>query len=232
MTDNNQSIPRHVGIIMDGNRRWAKERGWLTVRGHRQGEQTLREAAHHIFDAGVEYLSVYAFSTENWQRAETEVSYLMRQVKIALKRYIDEFVDEGVRIRFLGVRDNLDKGVLQAIEQAETATAGNRKATLAICFNYGGQQEIVDAMKALLREGADPDTLDIETVTNKLYAPDIPPIDLLIRTSGEQRISNFMLWRAAYAELAFSELYWPDFSGEEFDRILKDYMTRGRRFGK
>jgi undecaprenyl diphosphate synthase len=227
-----QTVPKHVGIIMDGNRRWARERGVPTLKGHQQGQQTLHRLAHYAFEHGVEVLSVYAFSTENWRRAEEEVGYLMKQVAAALRHYIDEFVDEGVRIRFLGSRTGLDKNVLKAIEDAESKTVDNDKATLAVCFNYGGQQEIVDAAKSIMSGAIDAADITPEAFSEHLYHSDIPPIDLLIRTGGEQRLSNFMLWRAAYAELAFTDTYWPDFSDEEFGQLLEDYATRSRRFGK
>lgn len=227
-----QAVPQHVGIIMDGNRRWAREHGVSTLKGHRQGQDTLHRLARYAFSHGVKYLSVYAFSTENWQRTEDEVGYLMRQVAAALRKYTDEFVGEGVRIRFLGGRDDLDDKVRAAIEAAEAKTAGNTSATLAVCFNYGGQQEIVDAAKSIMSGDTKAADITPEAFAEHLYQADIPPIDLLIRTGGEQRLSNFMLWRAAYAELAFTDTYWPDFSDEEFGQILDDYANRARRFGK
>ncbi len=225
-------IPKHVGIIMDGNRRWAKERGLPTLKGHMQGQQTLRTITQHAFKRGVKYLTVYAFSTENWRRTEEEVGYLMNQVARSLKKYLHEFVEAGIKIEFLGVRDDLPKSVLQAIEQAEAATAKNDSATLGICFNYGGQQEIVDATKALVETGVKAADITTETFARYLYSPEIPSIDLLIRTGGEQRLSNFMLWRAEYAELVFTQTYWPDFGTDELDGILGTYAERQRRFGK
>jgi undecaprenyl diphosphate synthase len=229
MSDN---TPKHVAIIMDGNRRWAKAHGTPTLRGHMKGQQTLHRLTRYAFTHGVKYLSVYAFSTENWQRTQAEVGYLMRQVAAALAKHTDEFVEEGIRIVFLGVRDDLDGKVLGAIEQAEAATAANTKATLAACFNYGGQQEIVDATKSIMSSDINAADITPELFSEHLYQPDVPPIDLLIRTGGEQRLSNFMLWRAAYAELAFTDTYWPDFSDEEFAQLLETYAQRARRFGK
>ena len=227
-----KSIPTHVGIIMDGNRRWATQQGLSTLKGHLQGQQTLRTIAHHAFRNGIKYLTVYAFSTENWRRTEEEVGYLMNQVARSLKKYLSEFVEGGVKIQLLGVREGLPDNVLQAIEQAEAATADNDQATLAICFNYGGQQELVDAAKRLIASGVAADDITTEMYANYLYGPNIPPIDLLIRTGGEQRISNFMLWRAAYSELAFTPTFWPDFTPKEFDELLLAYAERQRRFGK
>jgi undecaprenyl diphosphate synthase len=226
------TTPKHVAIIMDGNRRWAKAHNVPTLRGHMKGQQTLHRLTRYAFEHGVEYLSVYAFSTENWRRTEKEVGYLMRQVAQALAKYTDEFVGQGVKIVFLGVRSDLDPKVLRAIELAEAATAANTKATLAVCFNYGGQQEIVDAAKALIDDNLATSDITPETFAQKLYQPDVPAIDLLIRTGGEQRLSNFMLWRAAYAELAFTDTLWPDFSDEEFAQLIAEYAARARRFGK
>lgn len=230
--DKTNSVPNHIGIIMDGNRRWAKEQGLPTMKGHLQGQQTLRTIAQHAFKNGVKYLTVYAFSTENWRRTEEEVGYLMNQVARSLKKYLHEFVEAGIKIEFLGVRDDLPKTVLHAIEQAEAATSVNSQATLGICFNYGGQQEIVDATKAIIAEGLKPNDITADVFAQYLYAPDIPPIDLLIRTGGEQRLSNFMLWRLEYSELVFTPTYWPDFDGSELDEILAKYSERQRRFGK
>jgi len=225
-------VPHHIGIIMDGNRRWAKARGLPTLRGHAKGQQTLRTIAHRTFESGVRYLSVYAFSTENWQRSQDEVGYLMRHVSLALRKYLQEFIDGGVKVVFLGSRNGLEAAVIKAIDNAEAKTAHNDKATLAVCLNYGGQQEIVDATKALIGQGMAADIITPEVFAKYLYKPEVPPIDLLIRTSGDQRLSNFMLWRAAYSELMFTDTYWPDFSAKELDTMLSAYAERQRRFGK
>jgi len=225
------SIPQHVGIIMDGNRRWAQERGLPTLRGHSRGQQTLRQIAHHAADKGVRYLSVYVFSTENWKRSQEEVGYLMRHVMVAHRKYLKEFMDDNFKIIMLGSREGLDANVLKAIDNAAEKTAQNTRATLALCFNYGGQQEIADAAKDIIKQGISPSELTPEVFAKHLYGPEVPPIDLLIRTAGDQRLSNFMLWRAAYAELMFTNTYWPDFSIEEFDGMLADYAGRHRRFG-
>lgn len=226
------AIPTHVGIILDGNRRWAKAKGMPTLRGHAKGQQTLRKVARHIFTRGVKYLSVYAFSTENWRRSEEEVKYLMRHISLALRKYLKEYMDDDVKILVLGSRDGLDAKVLSAIENAETATLHNQAATMAICLNYGGQQEIVDAARAVIEQGMAADALTPDVFAEYLYKPEVPPLDLLIRTGGEQRISNFMLWRAAYSELMFTNTYWPDFNTTELDAMLAAYATRQRRFGK
>lgn len=225
-------VPLHVGIIMDGNRRWSKAQGLPTLKGHLQGQQTLLSVARHVFGKGIRYLTVYAFSTENWRRTEEEVGYLMNQVARSLKKYLNEFVEGGVRVQFLGVRSGMPASVIEAFENAEAATAHNDKAVLGICFNYGGQQEVVDAAKALITSGVAAEDVTTEMFAAQLYGPDIPPIDLLIRTGGDQRISNFMLWRAAYSELIFTDTLWPDLTDTEFDSLLDDYAQRQRRFGK
>lgn len=225
-------IPEHVGVIMDGNRRWAKERGLPTSKGHAAGQQTLHRLLYHAFERGVRYFTVYAFSAENFQRSPDEVGYLMRQVTVALRKYAKELVDGGVKVVFLGSREGLKPSVVKAIDFIENATAKNNKGTFSICFNYGGQQELTDAVRGVVRDGLKPEDITSEVVEQYLYGPEVPPIDLLIRTGGDQRISNFMLWRIAYSELMFSPTYWPDFSNAEFDEMLDAYASRQRRFGK
>lgn len=226
------AVPQHVGIIMDGNRRWAKEHGLPSLRGHAKGQQVLRQIAKHAFRSGVQYLTVYAFSTENWQRSQEEVGYLMKHVALALRKYTQEFVDGGVKIVFLGSRENLPKAVLAAITDTEVKTAGNTAATFAICLNYGGMQEIADATKQIIASGISAAEVTPEVLASYMYSPEIPPIDLVIRTSGEQRLSNFMLWRSAYSEFLFTDTKWPDFTPQEFDTLLAVYAQRSRRFGK
>lgn len=217
---------------MDGNRRWAKERGVAVRNGHLEGQKNVRRIAQAAFEQGVQYVTVYAFSTENWQRAQDEVQYLMRLLIKGLETYIDEMHEAGIKIVFLGERDGLQKSVAQAIERAEQKTAQNEKGTLAICFNYGGQQEIVSAVQAITTEGVAPEDITSELIDDHVYDPSLPPIDLVIRTSGEQRLSNFMLWRAAYSELYFTDTYWPDFSPEDLRAAIEEYQRRKRRFGK
>jgi len=232
LPDDTNTLPTHVGIILDGNRRWARERGLPTLRGHAKGQETLHTIARYGFKRGIKYLSVYAFSTENWKRSEDEVRYLMRHISLALRKYLKEFMEDNVKVVVLGSRQGLSKSVLSAIEKAESTTAHNTNATVAICLNYGGQQEIVDAAKGLLATGISPDKLTADEFAKHLYGPEVPPMDLLIRTGGDQRISNFMLWRAAYSELMFTKTYWPDFTTQELDEMLAVYATRQRRFGQ
>lgn len=226
------TVPRHIGIIMDGNRRWAEERGLPVKEGHTKGQENLRAISQAAFEAGVRYVSVYAFSTENWRRTEEEVGHLMLLLVRGVDKYMQEFNDAGVRIIFIGQREGLDSKVLKAIKKAEENTKNNKKGTLVICFNYGGQQEIVDATKKIAASGLPPEEITDEVITAYLYSPEIPPVDLVIRTSGEQRLSNFMLWRAAYSELYFVDEHWPDFTTSELAAALDSYGKRGRRFGK
>lgn len=221
----------HVGIVLDGNRRWAKAKGLPTLEGHRQGGENFKKIVHAAFDRGVTCLSAFVFSTENWSRTDEEVGYLMNLVMKAVESYLDEFNERGIRIVVMGRREGIRKKVLEAIKKTEEKTAHNTKGTLALCFNYGGQQEVVDACQKLISEGVNPEAITQESFRAALYNPDVPDVDLLIRTSGEQRTSGFMLYRAAYAELYFSEKLWPDFSENDLDEALDEYRARNRRFG-
>lgn len=224
-------IPKHIGIIMDGNRRWAKEHDTAVRNGHLEGQKNVRRIAKAAFEQGVQYVTVYAFSTENWQRATEEVQYLMRLLVRGLEAYIDEMHEAGIRIVFLGERNDLQKSVAQAIERSEQKTAQNEKGTLAICFNYGGQQEIVSSVQSIVSQGVAPADITSELISEYIYEPSLPSVDLVIRTSGEQRLSNFMLWRTAYSELYFTDRYWPDFSPEDLQAAIDEYQRRKRRFG-
>jgi len=225
------TLPTHVGLILDGNRRWAKGRGLPTLEGHRQGSEVFKEIALAAFDRGIKYLSAYVFSNENWSRAEEEVGYLMKLVMKATEKYLDVFDKADIRIVILGRREGLDKKVLAAIERTEEKTKDNTRGTLALCFNYGGHEEIVDAVRRMSEQGIDAKDITSEAIASALYAPDIPPLDLLVRTSGEQRISGFMLYRAAYAELYFVDKFWPDFTAADLDTALEEFARRQRRFG-
>ncbi len=224
-------MPRHLGLILDGNRRWAKEQGLPQLEGHRKGWENLKVIGLAALDRGVEYLSAFVFSTENWKRSQEEVSYLMRLLTWVCKTEIKEINKKNVRVVVLGSREGLSKSVLKAIDIAETTTADNTGGTLALCINYGGQLEIADAVKKIIEKGVKKDDVTPDTVEQNLYSPDIPPMDLIIRTSGEQRLSNFMLWRAAYSELCFVDKYWPAFSVQDLDNCLAEYASRQRRFG-
>jgi len=224
-------LPTHVGLILDGNRRWAKDHGLPTFEGHRRGYDQFKDVTKYAINKGVKYVSAFIFSTENWDRTKDEVNYLMRLALHMLTKDIAELNKENIKVVWLGSPDRLSKKLLAAIKNAEESTKNNTRGTVCICFNYGGYQEIIDSFKKIIMEKIPADKVDIETIKQSLYAPPIPPIDLLIRTSGEKRISGFMLWRMAYAELYFSDKYWPDFSNEDLDLALEDYYKRERRFG-
>lgn len=225
------SLPNHIGIIVDGNRRWAAENGKRTSAGHSRGADVLKDITNKLFDRGVNFVSAYIFSTENWKRKASEVDYLMRLFVKLLNTYLVEVGSNNVKIKVLGSRDSLDQKIIDVIEKAESATENNTGGTVAFCFNYGGQEEIVSATKKLISSGIDADSVNTEMIYKNIYGPDIPDIDLLIRTSGEQRLSGFMMWRAMYAELAFVDKNWPDVTIADFDKVLLDYKNRQRRFG-
>ncbi|MGB3945471.1 MAG: polyprenyl diphosphate synthase [Candidatus Saccharimonadales bacterium] len=224
-------LPKHIGYIVDGNRRWAKHHGLPTYEGHLAGYNAIQDVATATFDAGVSYMSAYVFSTENWKRSQTEVKRLMGLVLKLVSSDLHIFSERNIRLRIVGTRDGLNEKLLQAIEKAELETANNTAGTLALCFNYGGQLEIVDAVKQIVQNNITPEDITSETIAEHLYAPDIPPCDLIVRTSGEQRLSNFMLWRSAYSELMFLDKNWPDMTKQDVTDILEEYKRRGRRFG-
>jgi undecaprenyl diphosphate synthase len=224
-------IPTHVGLILDGNRRWAKSQDLPTLEGHRQGYFNLKKIGEYLLEHNVSYVTAYIWSSENWKRTQEEIDSIMDLVEWVLREEVDDLHKKNVKLRFLGSKEDIKPQILEGIEAAEAKTANNTKGTLALCFNYGGQQEIVDAAKSLIRSQFKPDELTIENFTECLYGPDIPPIDLMVRTAGEQRISGFMLWRLNYAELFFSDKLWPDFTPDDMDRALAWYSERDRRFG-
>lgn len=232
MAERNTDVPQHLGIIMDGNRRWAKAHGLPSIEGHVHGQDVLQQVSKQAFEQGVQYVSAYVFSTENWQRSKKEVAGLMRLVQRAMRTYLDEFHTAGIRLQVLGQREGLDAKTLATIEAAEQKTRHNTRGTLALCFNYGGQQEIVDAVRSIVEKSVSPAEITPEGFVQYLYAPEVPPVDLLVRTGGEQRISGYMLFRAAYAELYFTDVFWPDFNGVELQKALTEYNRRQRRFGK
>ncbi len=217
---------------MDGNRRWAKSKGLKPSDGHLEGYKRLRELSKYVLkEKNVPFVSAFAFSTENWSRAKDEIGFIMSLVVRAFKEYLNEFHHDNIRVLVLGNREKLEKKVIRAIEAAETKTKNNTGGTLAICLNYGGHLEIVDAVKQILKEKINPDDLTTEDLSKHLYHPEVPAVDLLVRTSGELRTSGFMLWRAAYAELAFVDKYWPEVTTKDIDQTLDDYSRRQRRFG-
>lgn len=235
MTKNSEispNIPRHIGFVMDGNRRWANERGLPPFKGHEAGVDALERAADACFDKGVEFMSAYSFSTENWARTGEEVNFLMGLVTKVLTKYLKKFHDKGIRIVVLGTRDKLSGSVIKALDEAEAKTFNNTKGTLALCFNYGGHQEIIDIVKGIVKSGVDVDSLEPSDLQSYMYHPEVPPCDLIVRTSGEHRMSGFMLPRSDYAELIFDDAYWPDIDEAHIDKYLTEFATRQRRFGK
>ena len=232
MSEQTINLPKHVGYIVDGNRRWAKKHGLPAYEGHLAGYNAIQDVARATFDSGVEYMSAYIFSTENWKRSENEVKALMGLVLKLFTSDLHIFNEENIRLRVLGSKDRVNERIRKAIVEAEEATKNNTRGTLALCFNYGGQLEIADAVKKFIQAGGDASSITVEDIASNLYAPDIPPVDLIIRTSGEQRLSNFMLYRAAYSELMFVPKPWPDITKEDVKKALHEYSSRGRRFGK
>ena len=227
-----ERIPRHIGIIMDGNGRWAKERGLPRLAGHRAGTQNIRRVLQGCLDFGIEVLTVYAFSTENWQRPPTEVEGLMRLISLSIRKQLNELDALGVQIRHCGRMDRVNPRLRQYIEQAVARTQHNNRIILNVAFNYGGRAEIVDAVQRLLRDGLPPEAVDEALFSQYLYTAGLPDPDLIIRTSGEYRLSNFLIWQAAYAEFYVTPVYWPDFDREELKKAIRDYASRERRFGR
>jgi undecaprenyl diphosphate synthase len=221
------ATPRHVAIIMDGNGRWAKKRHLPRALGHKKGVETVREIVRHASTTGLEALSLYAFSSENWKRPEDEISDLMGLLRVFIKSDIDEFIANDVRLKILGDYSAFAPDIIDLIEDAIARTAHNSRTTLAVALNYGSQNELARAATLAAAKGA----ITAESIEAELDTADMPPLDLLIRTSGEQRLSNFMLWQAAYAELWFTETLWPDFSPAEFDAALAEFTKRERRYG-
>ena len=224
-------FPRSVAIILDGNSRWAAARGLSTAEGHRAGTRALRRTVESAIDLGIESLTVYAFSTENWLRPSDEVDDLMEIFGETIERELPDLAAQGVRTRFIGRRDRAPGWLQAAMAGLEQETAGNERLQLWIAFDYGGRAEIVEAVRSLLANGTKPESLDEDSFARQLYAPELPDPDLLIRTSGELRISNFMLWQLAYAELVFVDTLWPDFGEDQLREALEAYAGRRRRFG-
>lgn len=228
----NIEVPNHLGLILDGNRRWAQAQGLPLVEGHRQGYENLKTTTRAAFEAGVKYVSAYVFSTENWERAKEEVDYLMNlSLKIATKD-VKSLIKENIKIVVLGIEEKVPKKLIDAWRTVETDSKNNTGGVLALCFNYGGLREITDAVRAIVRSGVKEEDIDERMFMENLYHPELPAVDLMIRTSGEMRISNFMLPRMAYAELYFSKKHWPDFGTEDLNDSLEWFSRRTRRRGK
>ncbi len=230
-----KAVPRHVAVVMDGNGRWAKQRGLPRTAGHEAGEAALFDVVEGALEVGVKWLSAYAFSTENWRRSPDEVRFLMGFNRDVIRRRRDEMHAMGVRVRWAGRRPRLWKSVIDELEAAEELTRHNSVLTLTMCVNYGGRAEIADAAAALskdVRAGrVDPDKIDAKVFARYLDEPDMPDVDLFVRSSGEQRISNFLLWQSAYAELVFPDVLWPDFDRRHLWQAVQTYAERERRYG-
>jgi undecaprenyl diphosphate synthase len=228
-------VPKHVAIVMDGNGRWAKERGLPRTAGHEAGESSLFDVVEGAIELGVKWVSAYAFSTENWKRSPDEVRFLMGFNRDVIRRRRDEMHELGVRVRWAGRRPKLWRSVIAELEEAEELTRRNKVLTLTMCVNYGGRAEIVDAAKALALDVAagnvDPSRVDERVLTRYLDEPEMPDVDLFLRTSGEQRTSNFLLWQSAYAEMVFLDVLWPDVDRRDLWRAVEIYASRDRRYG-
>jgi undecaprenyl diphosphate synthase len=225
-------LPRHLAIVMDGNRRWARLHGLSEGEGHSAGVDAIRPIVEHCADLGIEALSIYAFSRENWARDEGEVATLFALLEAAIRRETPDLVRQGVRVRILGRIDELPDQTRASVADALSATAEGHRMTLNVAFNYSGRSEIVDAVRRAVADGLTPTEIDEEAIRARLYTADGPDLDLLIRTGGEQRISNFLIWQAAYAELYFTDVLWPDFAPATLDAALAEFARRSRRFGR
>ena len=226
-----EPLPRHVAIIMDGNGRWAQARGLSRQAGHRAGTENIRRVIERFAEYGVECLTLYAFSTENWKRSRAEVEGLIRILGRVINREIGHFHENGIRLRHLGRLDRLPPRLQKQVQDAIALTKDNTRMTLCVAFNYGSHAEITQAVQQIIRDGLTPEHVDEETIARYLYTAGLPDPDLIIRTGGEMRLSNFMLWQAAYAEFYATETYWPDFGRDEIDRALAVFAGRERRYG-
>lgn len=224
-----ENILRHVALIMDGNGRWARKRGLPRLFGHRAGIEALEKCVRAVAARNIPYMSVYAFSTENWNRPQEEVSGLMKLMKYYAEHKISELQKNGVRVRFAGSQKNIPGSIRKLMDYAEETTKDCTRLTLIVCFNYGGRKEIAEAAANVARAG---EVISEETISSHMYLPDVPDPDLIIRTGGELRLSNFWLWQGAYSELYFSDTYWPDFDDGELDKALQSYAERERRYGR
>jgi undecaprenyl diphosphate synthase len=226
------AIPRHLAIVMDGNRRWARERHLPAIAGHRAGVETIRKTLRAARERGVEYLTLYSFSTENWSRDPEEVTGLMGLLEETIRRETESLVRDDVRLEVIGRLHELSPGLQRSIAGAVEATSKCARGVMTLAFNYGGRAEIVDAVRRIVGDGIAPDAVDEAAIASRLYAPDHPDPDLLIRTGGELRVSNFLLWEVAYAEMWATPVLWPDFSVKDLDEALGSYAKRERRFGR
>ena len=219
---------KHLGVIADGNRRWAKAQGLPSIEGHKKGLDTIKTLVECAAKAGIEYITFYVFSTENWGRSEKEVSYIMKLAETRIVKYAEKLKSNNAKLVILGSKKKISPKLASLMKKAEEITADSTGITVGFCFNYGGEVEIADAATIAASEGE----ITPETIRKHLYHPEIPDVDMVVRTSGEERISGFMLWRASYAEFMFIEKYFPEMGAEDIDDIIKEYESRSRRFGK
>ena len=225
-------FPQHVAIIIDGNRRWAKAKGLPTFFGHKEVYEKIKEVTQWLLDRGILIITVYAFSTENWNRSKQEISYLMQLLESALTKDLKILHKKGVCLRVIGKREELSLALRRAITKAEQTTKGNNRGILNLAINYGGRSEITEAVKKIAQEGVSPFKIDAALIGKYLWTAGLPDPDLIIRTAGEQRLSGFLTWQSVYSEMYFSKVYWPEFSEKDLDEALKWYASRERRFGK
>lgn len=223
---------RHLAMIIDGNRRWARERGLPTLEGHRRGYDKVKRVGEWCLARGIEQLTVFAFSVENWNRSAEEVAYLMDLIHRALTKEVDFYMEKNIRLRVIGRREGLSDELKTAIKHAEQKTAGNTAGQVNLCINYGGRAEIVDAVRSLIARDVSADDITEDAISSALWTAGIPDPDLLVRTSGEQRLSGFLTWEGVYSELLFLTKHWPDFSEEDLDAVIAEYEQRERRFGR
>lgn len=230
------NLPKHIAIIMDGNGRWARQRGKPRSAGHQSGVKATRNIVEHCARLRIDALTIYAFSSENWRRPDTEVSFLMELFVKAIRSELNKLHENNIRVRFIGELSRFPAGLLGEINTASERTANNSGMKLNIAVNYGGRSELTSAMTQIARKVAageiDPDSITEDTVAQHTWLADCPEPDLFVRTGGEQRLSNYLLWHLAYTELAFTDTLWPDFSGDELDRIIEEFANRQRRFGQ
>lgn len=224
-------MPVHIGIILDGNRRWAKERGLPTFQGHKKGAENLKKILDHARERGIKIISVYAFSTENWKRSKKEVQYLMGIFFEFISKYINEMKEKGIRFAFMGDLSALPPRLQKKMKQATEETKNNTDFVFNMGINYGGRDDVLRAFKRVIEKGYRAKDLSIDLISQNLDTAGLPDPDLIIRTSGEQRLSGFMMWQSVYSELYFTNIYWPDFNEKEFDKAIEEYESRQRRFG-
>ncbi|RJQ34982.1 di-trans,poly-cis-decaprenylcistransferase [Candidatus Parcubacteria bacterium] len=222
---------KHLGIILDGNRRWARAQNKPTFFGHQRGFSNLKKIASHAYSRDINILTVYAFSTENWNRSQEELSYLFKLFKILVTKEVDALHKKGVKLNIFGNISAFDKELQRGINQAIAKTKNNKKGTLNVCLNYGGREEIIMAVKKIIKNKVKPDKINQKLISKYLYSKDLPDPDMIIRTSGEQRLSGFLTWQGVYSELYFSKKHWPEFTNQDLDLAIKDFNKRQRRFG-